>query len=559
MSAVQRCIAVIDPVGTVIDAVTGAGTGAVVLTVPDPARLLAAPQEIGNAVDLVVIASYGPLDWKAVRSARDRWNTIVVANRYDRNEAVQALSRGVIGYIDGSQPPVALRRSMRRALAGHLGFEREALSAWLRDNGESAGAYAVLTPRQREVMTLVGRGWSDDQIARSLAVDPATVRGHLRRATLQLQARGDRVPQVAEFGSQPMQRAAARTVPLAARWAAGLILIGSLSAAAAGPASAGSLPSELLYPVKLAGEAVQTALAFAPQDRTAVELSIASNRLDEARVLMQRGSAQLAIETVGQYIEHLATAAAIAVNAERDHVPSTPAVARLTEQLVQKQVEAREIATALAGYPATSGAAGVLAAVTTPVPPQPGASIALRLAETATTTANQLAEGTEASAPEVSKRARRAESVAHAAAVTVASGSASTSGGGLPAASGAAGPAQPGGRGGANDGPQEPASTAAPRRTSEPARSAEPTSAVAPSPTAKASPTPTSSPSALPAAASSAPPSETPTPSPTAVPGQSPAPSATPLPPIATPAPAGTTDSATIPPTTPTPLPKKAP
>jgi DNA-binding NarL/FixJ family response regulator len=38
-----------------------------------------------------------------------------------------------------------------------------------------------LTPRQDEVLRLLERGWSTDQIARELHLSPETVRNHVRR------------------------------------------------------------------------------------------------------------------------------------------------------------------------------------------------------------------------------------------------------------------------------------------------------------------------------------------------------------------------------------------
>lgn len=48
---------------------------------------------------------------------------------------------------------------------------------------------AVLTQREREVLALVGRGLSDDEIAASLVLSPATARTHVSRAMTKLGAR----------------------------------------------------------------------------------------------------------------------------------------------------------------------------------------------------------------------------------------------------------------------------------------------------------------------------------------------------------------------------------
>jgi DNA-binding NarL/FixJ family response regulator len=47
----------------------------------------------------------------------------------------------------------------------------------------------VLTDREREVMALVAAGLSNDEIAETLFVSPATARTHVSRAMVKLNAR----------------------------------------------------------------------------------------------------------------------------------------------------------------------------------------------------------------------------------------------------------------------------------------------------------------------------------------------------------------------------------
>jgi DNA-binding NarL/FixJ family response regulator len=48
---------------------------------------------------------------------------------------------------------------------------------------------AVLTQREREVVALVGRGLSNEEIATELTLSPATARTHVSRAMIKLGAR----------------------------------------------------------------------------------------------------------------------------------------------------------------------------------------------------------------------------------------------------------------------------------------------------------------------------------------------------------------------------------
>jgi DNA-binding CsgD family transcriptional regulator len=46
-----------------------------------------------------------------------------------------------------------------------------------------------LTPREREVLTLLARGYTGEEVARELAVSAETVRAHVRNSVTKLRAR----------------------------------------------------------------------------------------------------------------------------------------------------------------------------------------------------------------------------------------------------------------------------------------------------------------------------------------------------------------------------------
>jgi PAS domain S-box-containing protein len=49
------------------------------------------------------------------------------------------------------------------------------------DAAEARSALAALTPRQDDVLRMLERGWSTEQMARELHLSPETVRNHIRR------------------------------------------------------------------------------------------------------------------------------------------------------------------------------------------------------------------------------------------------------------------------------------------------------------------------------------------------------------------------------------------
>jgi DNA-binding NarL/FixJ family response regulator len=65
----------------------------------------------------------------------------------------------------------------------------EAFAAAPARTGPAAGLLEELTVREREIVTLVGGGLSNDEIAQRLVISPATARTHVSRAMLKLGAR----------------------------------------------------------------------------------------------------------------------------------------------------------------------------------------------------------------------------------------------------------------------------------------------------------------------------------------------------------------------------------
>lgn len=64
------------------------------------------------------------------------------------------------------------------------------LGAWLRQRRiDEPSAVAKLTPRQRQIMALIGRGASDKEIAGVLAISVATAQKHVANILHRLDAR----------------------------------------------------------------------------------------------------------------------------------------------------------------------------------------------------------------------------------------------------------------------------------------------------------------------------------------------------------------------------------
>jgi DNA-binding NarL/FixJ family response regulator len=120
---------------------------------------------------------------------------VVVLTTFELDEYVaEALRLGAAGFLLKSTDPAELVRAVRVVADGDAllspsitrrVIERFAAGAV----GPPPRLLAELTDREREVVTLVGTGLSNDEIAAQLVMSPATAKTHVSRAMLKLGAR----------------------------------------------------------------------------------------------------------------------------------------------------------------------------------------------------------------------------------------------------------------------------------------------------------------------------------------------------------------------------------
>jgi hypothetical protein len=128
-------------------------------------------------------------------------------------------------------------------------------------------------------------------------------------------------------------------------------------------ASGDSLPDDALYSLKLAGEQVRLAIAIGPEDRAAVELSIAEHRLDEAERLATSGREDDAIIATAGYGSSLADAAADLESVESTDSRTAALVTQVQTSITASQQRDAATVQRLAADPRTVGTAEVLATV----------------------------------------------------------------------------------------------------------------------------------------------------------------------------------------------------
>jgi DNA-binding NarL/FixJ family response regulator len=103
---------------------------------------------------------------------------MVLTSYSDQQRVLEAMDAGAIGYVLKDTDPAALLAAIRSAAQGHSPLDPRVARTILHTR-RSAPPVNELTDREAEVLTLVGRGLANKQIARSLGIREGTVKAHL--------------------------------------------------------------------------------------------------------------------------------------------------------------------------------------------------------------------------------------------------------------------------------------------------------------------------------------------------------------------------------------------
>jgi two-component system, NarL family, response regulator LiaR len=119
---------------------------------------------------------------QATRIIRERFpNTQVIALTSFREDALVhgALQAGAIGYLLKNVLADELADAIRAAAAGRPTLAPEATQALIQSVAFSAPLGQDLTPRERDVLALLIKGFSNTEIAEQLTVGRATIKTHV--------------------------------------------------------------------------------------------------------------------------------------------------------------------------------------------------------------------------------------------------------------------------------------------------------------------------------------------------------------------------------------------
>ena len=123
---------------------------------------------------------------------------VLVLTTFEIDEyVVEAIRAGASGFIGKGVDPASLVDAIRVIAAGDALLSPKATQALMTrfaaqpdvSHRASTVRLDLLTPRELEIVTLVGTGLSNDEIAERLYVSPLTAKTHVNRAMMKLGAR----------------------------------------------------------------------------------------------------------------------------------------------------------------------------------------------------------------------------------------------------------------------------------------------------------------------------------------------------------------------------------
>ena len=103
---------------------------------------------------------------------------VVLTSFSDQDLVLDAVAAGAVGYLLKDAEPGELVRGVRAAAAGESPLDAKVARTLLARQTERTSD-ALLSDREREVLTLVADGLANKQIARSLGISERTVKSHL--------------------------------------------------------------------------------------------------------------------------------------------------------------------------------------------------------------------------------------------------------------------------------------------------------------------------------------------------------------------------------------------
>jgi two-component system, NarL family, response regulator LiaR len=138
-------------------------------------------------MDLVMPNLDGVEAMRELRARVPQARVVVLTSFLEHERLLPALRAGAAGYLLKNVEPRELARSIRLAAGGEAMID-PAVAARLVDalSEERPAEHAELTPREQEVLDLIGRGYANKRIALELGIAEKTVKTHVTHVLAKL-------------------------------------------------------------------------------------------------------------------------------------------------------------------------------------------------------------------------------------------------------------------------------------------------------------------------------------------------------------------------------------
>ena len=130
-------------------------------------------------MDLVMPRLDGVAAMRVLRERLPATRVIVLTSFLDDDKLLPALRAGAAGYLLKNAPPQDLARAVRAAHAGEALLDPVVAARLVDTLAGDEEPLDRLTPREREVLQLIGRGFPNKRIARELDISEKTVKTHV--------------------------------------------------------------------------------------------------------------------------------------------------------------------------------------------------------------------------------------------------------------------------------------------------------------------------------------------------------------------------------------------